>query len=789
MPQSKTLDIATEHHQAGRLDDARKLYEQILSLPLHPDEADALHLLGVLSSQQGDIAKARDLILRAIALRPTADLFHINLGTICGAAGIHQDAVTHFQQAVKLNPNVRPSVFTAMAQSLAALGRMNESVDAFEWAIRRERTAEGLVASGEALMRAGRPKEAHDRINEALLLRPNFAEAHGARGLVYEKQGELDDAEHCYRAAIALGPELAHGHNNLGHIYILKKRWHEAIAELRRAVELEENLFQAHFNLGDALAAQGDHEKAIESYRRVTELRPDFADAWEKLASLLMERRQFAPAADAYRALVQLCPTDQHYANLGAALGAIDEMDDAIAALQKAVELNPYNAYAHQALGAALQWCGQLDEAMTSLRRAMQLSPNNDAAHSRLLYTMLFHGGFCAKEVFDEHIAWGKRHTGHLIQLPPPQVDRAPDRRLRIGYVSPNFRNQAIMSFVLPIIEHRDPWETEVYCYSDTRISDQWTRKLQDAADEWRYTSNLTHAQLAQVIRQDKIDILVDLTGHIGDGRLQAFAYKPAPIQAMYIGYQATTGLPAIDYFLSDEWANPPGQSDQYFTEKVLRLPGPFFCYAPPPEAPDVGELPMRSNGHVTFGCFNNLAKVTPRTIALWSRVMNAVPNSKMILLTPHGRAIQQRLINALESGGVSADRIEFVRRVAPAEYLQRYNRVDIALDPVPFNGHTTTCDAAWMGCPTIMLAGEMYAQRYGGSVLRNIGLTDLVTDDDDDYIRTAAQLARDVERLSHIRATLRSTMQQSPITDGPGFTHGLEKIYRQIWRDWCNRD
>jgi predicted O-linked N-acetylglucosamine transferase (SPINDLY family) len=784
---TRLLDEAVEHHQAGRLVAAERLYQEILALPLHPDEPDALHLMGLLVSQKGDAKQARELIERAIALRPTSDLFHINLGTICSAWGLHEEAIAHFRQALALNPKAPPAVLLGLGQSLAGQGRMNEAVEAFEWALRRQPSPEGLVILGEALIRAGRLPEALQRISQAVQQRPRWAEAHGALGLAYEKQGRLDEAEQEYRMALALKADLAEARNNLGHVLALRGRWPQAVTELRQAIVLRPDFPQAHCNLADALRAMGQSDEAIAEFRRAVELKPDFPEAWEGLGRVLLDQRQFAPAADAFRKLVALRPTAEHYITLGITLRALDEMDEAITALRQAAELQPNHADAHIALGSALQWCGKVDEAIVVFRQAIALSPTDHVAHSHLLYAMLFQGEFTADAIFTEHVAWAKQHTGGIVPLSPAQNDPSPDRRLKIGYVSPNFRNQAILSFVLPIIEHRDPWETEVFCYSDVRTPDQWTRRLRDAADEWRDTADLSHEQLAQAIRKDRIDILIDLTGHIGQGRLQTFAYQPAPVQMSYIGYQATTGLEAIDYFLTDDWANPPGQSDPYFVEQLVRLPDSFFCYAPPPEAPPVGPLPAESAGHITFGCLNNLAKVTPRTISLWSRALLAVPNSRFILLTPNSHEIRERIQSMFTTGGIAADRIEFVRRSAPAEYLARYNRIDIALDPVPFNGHTTTCDAAWMGCPTVTLAGKIYAYRYGGSVLRNIGLGELIANSEADYLRITTALAMDLSRLAQVRATLRSTMNDSPITDALRFTRNLETAYRRLWQTWCS--
>jgi len=559
-----------------------------------------------------------------------------------------------------------------------------------------------------------------------------------------------------------------------------------AIAEFQAAIKLQPRYALAHFFLGTALRIIGQLEAATESYRQAVELKPDYTQAWEKLGEVLLDRRQCAQAAVACQRAVVLSPTALNYANLGSALGGADQLDKSLAAMNKAVELAPHWSDVQKGLGSINYWCGRQADAIAAFRRAIELDRSNSAAHSMLLYTMLFHGGFSPEQLLHEHIQWAAQHTKNIIPLPPPANDRKIDRRLRVGYVSPNFRTQAVVSFILPVLENHDAWEVEMFCYSDVIAPDAWTQRAKKPVDEWRDTANLSHEQLAHLIRKDKIDILVDLTGHIGDGRLQAFAYKPAPIQITWIGYQATTGLPAIDYFLTDAWADPPGQTEKYFVEHLFRLPETFFCYMSPPHPPDVGPLPAMSRGYITFGSFNNLAKVTPGTLDLWARLLLVVPDSRLLLMTPASEQVEQRLRAIFTTAGISADRLELVHRVPLLEYLERYNQIDIALDPVPFNGHTTTCDAAWMGVPTVMLAGEIYAYRYGGSVLRNLGLGDLIAASEDDYIRIAADLAGDRNRLSEIRRRLRSTMAASPITDAAGFTHNLEQAYRQMWRTCC---
>jgi protein O-GlcNAc transferase len=774
------LQKGAQQHQSGRLDEAEEIYRRLLAYDAN--DADALHLLGLLLSQRGDPVAGRELIRRAIAIRPTAEVFHVNYGSLSAACGLPAEAVAGFQKAIELNRNSPAIVYAELGQALASLDRNTDAVYALEWAVKRQPTAEWLVILSEALQRLGRQQDALDRLEQAIHMRPDMAEARGALGLAMEREGRLPEAERCYRDALTLKPDLVQARNNLAHVLNRQQRWSEAAVELERAIKLRPDFAQAHHNLGVAMRGMDRLDEAAQSYHRAVELNPNLPMAWVSLGNLLMERRQLGEAADALRRAVVLRPTPGACVSLGRALGGLDRFDEALAALRQAVELAPGWGEAHLALGAALQWCGEMDGALAAFRQAVELEPKSYTAGSQLLYGMLFHGGFSPEELFSAHVEWARRHTEQIVPMPAADIDLSPSRRLRVGYVSPNFRNQAIMSFVLPMIANHDSAAVEIYCYSDTRAPDAWTARLREHADQWRDTGALSDLQLAERIRADRVDILVDLTGHIGDGRLRTFAAKPAPIQVAYLGYQATTGLGAMDYFLTDDWADPVGRMEEYFTEQLERIPDAFFCYEPPTDAPEVGPLPATANERITFGCQNNLAKVTPRALALWCRVLAEVPNSKLLLLAPDAREVDDRIRAAFASGGISSDRIELVRRASPREYLDRYNRIDIALDPVPFNGHTTTCDAAWMGCPTVMLAGAIFPYRYGGSVLRNLGLKDLIAENEEEYVRIAVGLAADRQRLLDIRSSLRETMRRSPITDAPQFSRKLELAFRRMW-------
>ena len=352
--------------------------------------------------------------------------------------------------------------------------------------------------------------------------------------------------------------------------------------------------------------------------------------------------------------------------------------------------------------------------------------------------------------------------------------------------MSGHFWDHAVNFFTEPILASHDHQRFEVLCYSNQAKEDETTRRLQTYADHWRRIDTLEDDAVTELVRNDQIDILVDLAGHIAGNRLLVFARKPAPIQVTYIGYQNTTGMTAMDYRLTDDWADPPGTTDAFYTEKLVRLPRCFFCYQPSCDAPPVNCLPAIEKGVVTFGSFNNFAKVTPQVLSAWAAILNAVPGSRLVVLANAARSLGEYLTRTFEGHGISGDRVTLADRRPRGAYLELIRQVDIALDPFPFNGHTTTCDALWQGVPVVTLAGRMYAARFGSSGHVNLGLRELIASTSDEYVEIAARLAGDVERLKELRAGLRDRMIASPLLDFVGFTRNLEAAYRRMWVDGC---
>jgi predicted O-linked N-acetylglucosamine transferase (SPINDLY family) len=429
---------------------------------------------------------------------------------------------------------------------------------------------------------------------------------------------------------------------------------------------------------------------------------------------------------------------------------------------------------------------GLLDESIAELRTALRLQPSYLDAHSNLLYTLHCHPGEEPASIFAEHVAWGRRYGDPLAgAIRPHGNERAPERRLRIGYVSPDFRSHVVGLFMLPILEAHDPAGFEVLCYGSGRAQDATTGRIRERA-AWRDIVGLGDAEAAELIRRDAVDLLVDLTGHTAGHRLLLFARKPAPVQVTYLGYPGTTGLAAMDYRITDAHADPPGLTDRLYTETLVRLPDTAWCYAPPPDAPAVGRGPAADGRALTFGSFNNLAKLTGTMLGLWAEILRAVPGSRLLLKNAgFGSATaRQRVRAALAAEGIEPKRVELRGPVlTPAGHLAAYAGVDIALDTYPYHGTTTTCEALYMGVPVVSLAGQTHVSRVGASLLANVGLTELVASSPDEYVQRAVGLARDGRRLSALRGSLRGLLERSALMDAGRFTRHLEQAYRDMWQ------
>jgi predicted O-linked N-acetylglucosamine transferase (SPINDLY family) len=550
------------------------------------------------------------------------------------------------------------------------------------------------------------------------------------------------------------------------------------------------NVTALHF-IGVIYYQLKDYSSAIRYIKKALQFGPDYADAYNNLGSVLQETGRFDKAITCYQKAININPNfDRAYYNLGTALKEKWLIDEAIEQYQKAIQLNPYLVEAYNNLGLALQDQGKVEEAEKYYRHGLRLKPDFPLCHSNLLLLMNYNSRHNAQSVFSEHLQFAKNIAGPLYPSNPQYPnDSSPSRRLKIGYVSPDFRRHSVNYFIEPVLASHDHGQFEVFCYSDVLISDNVTKQLHGYADQWRDIAGMPDEKVTELIRRDGIDILIDLAGHTGYNRMLLFARKPAPVQVSWLGYPNTTGLATVDYRLVDEYTDPQGLTDPFYTEKLMRLPGSFLCYLPDKESPVVGDLPALKSGHVTFGSFNYFPKVSEKTVVVWAAILNSLPDSRLIMKSRNfsDSTACRYALEMFIKHGIAAGRIELISvKSSFTEHLDTYNRIDIGLDTFPYNGTTTTCEAIWMGVPVIALSGITHASRVGLSLLANLGLEELVAGTFEEYISIAVGLAVDLDRLQELRKSLRDRLAHSPLTNAKRFSINLETCYREMWAQWC---
>jgi protein O-GlcNAc transferase len=534
-------------------------------------------------------------------------------------------------------------------------------------------------------------------------------------------------------------------------------------------------------------AAHGDHAAAAAAYRDAAALQSENPRIWCNLGVELNESGRAAEAESAYRRALELEPgLVQAWYNLGLLhqkAGTIAESERCYrlaAALVDATADRPLWTLIHRNWGLLLYVQGRTQEAAALYQAALELHPDAVDLRSNFLFTLNYLPGIHPSQMYGEHAAWGALHARQGFTHNPSDAGARP---IRLGYVSADFCDHALASFVEPVLANHDRAAFRVTCYNNGPRSDAITARMKQFVDVWRDTRDWDDEALAQAIHADGIDILIDVSGHTSGNRLLAFARKPAPIQVGYIGYFNTTGMHALDFRVTDAYTDPPGASEQAHTEKLLRLPHSLWCFRPHPDAPPVSALPAAGRGHVTFGSFNHIAKLGDRVLQLWTRLLHEIPGSRLLVLNVPDDHVAARIRAGLP--GIDPGRVTTLGRFSRIEYWRQFADVDIALDPFPYNGGATTCDTLWMGVPVVTLAGDYGFSRIGATILSNVGLEHLIAPSASEYVEVAASLAADQESLAGLRRSLRERMLASPLLDAPGYTRALESAYRRIWDAW----
>jgi len=774
------LEEATDRHRAGDLVAARQLYAHILRDA--PNHAVALFRHGLLELQSGRPETALSLLERAVAAAPEESRHHIGLGQARQALEQLSGAADSYRQGIAIDPTSSDAHF-ALGNVLQSMRSYADAIAAYERAVELQPDSFAALNNlGNCLQRGGRFPEAAAAYTQALKLRPTEAGAMANLGTVLQEVGRGDEAIVLLRAALDLRPDQAAHAINLGIALCRRHEFAEAEGILRRALDQDQRSADAAFNLGNALHGLGRSKEAAGLYQQALQLRPGFVDASINLGNMYRATGEFTAAVAAYAATLLIQPDSiAAMNNAGCVLRTMGRFDDAEDMLRRGLKIDARHAALHDNLGSVLKDVGDLDAAIACFRQSLALEPNNATTHSNLAYALSFQATQ-PQPILEECLRWNIRF-GAVPRLGPQRRQDALPRRLRIGYVSPDFREHCQSLFTMPLLSHHDHRAFEIYCYSSVERPDDRTRRVAEYADVWRDVRTLDDAALADTIRADNIDILVDLTMHMARGRPLTFVRKPAPIQVAWLAYPGTTGIEAMDFRISDSRLDPEG-FDSHYSERTIRLPDSFWCYDPLATEPTANALPATTRGYVTLGCLNNPCKLTDATLQLWSRVLHAVPTSRLLLLAPSGRH-GRRLAQRLSLLGIADDRVGFVPYRARAEYLRTYHDIDLGLDTFPYNGHTTSLDSLWMGVPTVTRVGNTSVGRGGLSQLFQVGLSELAADTDAAFVDIAVELCANLPRLAQLREHLRERLEQSPLMDGPRFAAQMESVYRRLWRQY----
>jgi len=685
-----------------------------------------------------------------------------------------------------------------LGNSLRAAGKVDQAIAAYARAIEiRPDFLDAHFRLGNSLAAAGRSDAAAESFRRVLRLNANHVDALNNLGNTVLGAGNAEEAIALYRRVLSIDSKHFLAWNNLAAALLRTAEFDDAIAAAQHAIAIRANYPPAHRNLGDALTARGRWAEAADSYRTLIQLGETqvgsgsgfAADARLRLGEALKQLGRVEETIDLLRQAVALAPEDfEPRDRLASLYWASGDMDPALLLCRESVQRHPMIPQAHHSLGNVFLECGRLGEAMACYDKTVQLQPSNFVADSLKVFATLFHPDYDSSRIFREAKRWEHLHAWRG-SVEPHSNYPAPDRVLRVGYVSADFRDHVVGRNLLPLFQHTDRTQFQTFCYSNATESDRFTAQYRSLADGWRDVATWPDETLAAQIRADWIDILVDLSLHLGGSRLTIFSRKPAPVQVTFGGYPGTTGLGAIDYRLTDPYLDPPDDDTSAYIEQSIRLPHSFWCYDPAAmeveDFPAPAALPVVSFGQITFGCLNNFRKVNDRVLELWSDVLKRVKPSRLLILAPRG-SHRGVLVDRLGQLGVEAERIGFVDRGSREHYLKAYRLIDIALDTVPYNGHTTSLDAMWMGVPVVTLIGSTVAGRAGWSQMSNLGLTELVARTREEFTAIAVRLAEDLPRLTELRVSLRPRMLASPLRDSAGWTHGIEMAYREVWRRWC---
>lgn len=765
-----------------------------MATELLPDDDDSHFCLGNALMDQGQLDGAVSSYQRTLEINPSYAEAHFNLGNALIGLGKHETAIAAYRRATEIAPN-DPEMHNNLGNALQSLGDPEAAATCFRRALEiRPDYAEAHNNLGNAQQDLGDLDAAEASYRQALNNKPDYAEAHYNLGNARKEREALDTALAYYERALEIMPNFAEVYFAIGNCLQLQGRFHAALDSYRHAVEIRPDYAEAYNNMGFIHKDLGELETAITYFRQALRVKPDYADGYCNLGTTLMNMGKLDVAVESFRQALTIRPDfAEAYCNMGLVFQDIGKLDLALESYQHAIEVRPDFAGAHCGLGTTLQDIGKLDEAIACYQRALDIYPEFTEARSCLLFSHNYVPNYPAEMLLAEARKYGdivgKKARPHSEWSNLPEVDR----RLRVGFVSGDLRAHPVGYFVEGMLTELASGalrRLEIFCYPSSIRSDALTDRIKASCHGWHPAAGLSDECLADQIRKDGIDILVDLSGHTTHNRLPMFAWKPAPVQVSWLGYLGTTGVAAVDYLIADSWTLPV-DDEIHFSERIWRLPDTYLCLAPPDIDVQVSMPPVTNNGYITFGCFNNLTKINSDVVTLWARILTSIPDSRLFLKAKQFKesSAKQEFFNRFVAHGIGPQQL-ILEDIVPtrADNFSTYQRVDIALDPFPYPGITTTAESLWMGVPVLTLAGNSFPSRQGVGLLMNAGLSDWVASDADDYVAKAVFHATDIQGLTELRQRLRSQVVAAPIFDVPKFTRHFEAALRGMWTQWCKQ-
>ena len=661
-------------------------------------------------------------------------------------------------------------------------------------------------------------------IQRAIAAAPNRAFLHANLGVAYRRSGQTQNAINSYMRAIELDPRNINVLLPFGSLLKDCKLFDQAFQVYQKIIELNRNVPEAYFGFGNIYLSQSLYQKAIEAFSLAIRLKPDYFNAMNALGvaqiylglkeeayntflralaispdsvpalnnlGLLEEQfRNYYRAYDYYSRAALYMPNDiETLNNLSRILLLMYNPGKARESVQAALKIDPSNLKALRNLALEQNLSGDLDSSIATLRKVLSLAPQEIEVHSGLIFSMHYSPSTDPKTILDECTIWSEKFELPILSQNEPLVrSGAPDRKLKVGFVSPDLYHHPVGRSLLQLFANHDNSQYDIYCYSNSVTSDHLTSELQNHSTKWHNIIKMPDLDVANLIRNDQIDILLDLSLHSSNTRLLIFAHRPAPIQMTYLGYPGTTGMKSMDYRISDRFIDPESETSQLYREKTLYVSS-YWCYQEPDVAIPVfvSPLPALKNGFITFGCLNNISKISNPTFQCWIQLLHEMPTAKILLYCPEGDHWDV-LIEKFCNQGIDKSRIALLARQSFVGYFESYRKIDIALDPFPFGGGITTCDATWMGVPVVTLRGKTAVGRGATSILSNIGMQNQIANTQEEYISIAKGLCSDLEALAATRKGLREKFQQSPVMDGKRFTAEMGQIFRQAWVKYCEQ-